>query len=60
MYFHTLAIRIKSLNYERSLYSIIKSMQYLGINLTKQFQDTEIETVNSIEGLGIAHTHMVN
>ena len=60
MYFHTLAIRIKSLNYERSLYSIIKSMQYLGINLTKQFQDTEIETVKSIEGLGIAHTHMVN
>lgn len=60
MYFHTLAIRIKSLNYERSLYSIIKNMQYLGINLTKQFQDTEIETVKSIEGLGIAHTHMVN
>lgn len=60
MYFHTLAIRIKSLNYERSLYSIIKSMQYLGINLTKQFQDTEIETVKSIESLGIAHTHMVN
>ena len=60
MYFHTLAIRIKSLNYERSLYSIIKNMQYLGINLTKQFQDTEIETVKNIEGLGIAHTHMVN
>jgi len=60
MYFHTLAIKIKSLNYERSLHSIIKNMQYLGINLTKQFQDTEIETVKSTESLGIAHTHMVN